>query len=264
MKLAATIAFLSSLVALAPAQAVSLSGDPGFNADSPYNKLYNYRTVINFKGKIKGMEVAPPMSGMGNAVSLIVKSTSGTTWHVDVGPEWYVNNQQVHLKVDDEIQVTGSRVSIDGKDVILAEQIVKKKSVLALRRPAGRPYWDAVYTQAPGGTAQRVVTGTISKVDTFVDGTNGPTEEITIHTDEGDVVVALAPDWFMKRQAAQLYLGNFVNVNAFAPAGVPTQPVGSNLVAPPVIFATSVNFGNQWMVLRSNNGTPMWYGIGGN
>src|SRR5690242_18911636 len=108
MKLVATFAFLTSLYVWAPAQTVSLSGDPGFNADSPYNKLYNYRTVINFKGKIKGMEVAPPMSGMGNAVSLIVKSTSGATWHVDVGPEWYVNNQQVQLKVDDDVQVTGS------------------------------------------------------------------------------------------------------------------------------------------------------------
>src|SRR5436853_143933 len=130
MRLIATLLLIFGLIALAGAQPVVISGSAGFNADSPYNRLYNTATVITFKGKVTGLEVAAPMSGMGNAVTLIVKSTSGRTYTVDVGPEWYVNNQHTRIKVKDNVEVTGSRVTIGGHDVILAEQIVKSKSVL--------------------------------------------------------------------------------------------------------------------------------------
>src|SRR5581483_7194736 len=118
-----------------------------------------------------------------------------------VGPEWYVNNQRTQIKLHDTVQVTGSKVTINGHLVILAEQIVKGKSVLALRRPTGRPYWDAVFAQAPTDEqGAKEITGTITQIDSFNDGTNGATERLRIHTDEGDFLVALAPEWFMQRQ----------------------------------------------------------------
>src|SRR5579862_6112530 len=137
--------FFGGLIAssLAFGQAVVNSGDASYNADSPYNRLYNTRTVFTFKGKVTGKQIAPPMRQMGNAVTIIVKATNGKTWQVDVGPEWYINNQHTKIDVKDAVTVTGSLVTIDRHDVILAEQIVRKKEVLALRRPMGRPYWDA-------------------------------------------------------------------------------------------------------------------------
>lgn len=265
MKLAAFLFFVAALVSLGAAQPVVISGPQGYGAESPYNKLYSTRNVFTFKGKVVGREVTPPMKGMGNAVTILVKSTqTGTTWHVDLGPEWYVVNQVADVKVGDSVQVTGSRVKIDGHDVILASQIVNKKEVLALRRPTGRPYWDAMVTELPKVEDNvRSYTGQITAIDTFQDGTNGVTQRLRIHTEDGDFYVALAPDWYMKRQQLQLALGNMVNVNTFAPWGVPTTPARQGLVAPPVIFASSIGFGNRWMVLRSVNGRPMWYGPSG-
>lgn len=264
MRIAAILLLACVLGAVAFAQEVVISGQAGFNADSPYNRLYNTRTVVTVKGRVVGQTIAAPMPNMANAITILVKTAQGKTWNVDVGPEWYVNNQRTRIRVKDNVQVTGSRVTIDGHDVILAEMIVnlKTRNVLTLRRPMGRPYWDAVYVEAPGERAAQSVAGSITGFNTFADGTNGTTQSITIHTDNGDVTVALAPDWFMRRQAVQLALGQYVNVNAFAPGGIPTQ-VGSGLIAPPIVFATSLNVGSQWMVLRSVNGRPMWFGIDG-
>jgi hypothetical protein len=267
MKLAAICFFVTGLLSMALAQPVVISGNAGYNADSPYNRLYNTKSVFTFKGKVIGVQLAPPMKGMLNAVTLMVKSTSGKTWQVDVGPEWYVNNQKTQIKIHDNVQVTGSRVTIDGHDVILASQIVntKTKTVLALRRPIGRPYWDAVTTLegVPDPKGTRLISGQIIGMDTFTDGTNGVTQRLRIQTDDGELLIALAPQWFMERQAVQLSLGQMINVDAFAPTGVPTKPVGTGLAAPPIVFATRVGFGRQWMVLRSVNGRPMWFGVDG-
>lgn len=264
MRFAAVTLFLASLVGLALAQAVVVSGPAGYNADSPYNRLYNTRSVITFKGTIAGMEIAPPMPGMGNAVTILVKAPKGVTWHVDVGPEWYVNNQRTHIKLKDQVQVTGSRVLIEGHSVILAEQIVRNKEVLTLRRPAGRPYWDSVYAKEPQDSSkQRQIVGQITNIDSFTDGTNGPTQRVTVQTDDGTYQVALAPEWFMQRQAVQLTLGSTVDIRTWAPVGVPTVPAGQGLVAPPIVFATTLGFGQHWMVFRSVGGTPIWYGPGG-
>jgi|SRR5579862_4828028 len=268
MKLASTILFLCVLVVVAAAQPITITGDPSYNSDSPYNRLYNTRSVFTFSGTVVGTETAPPMKGMGNAVTMLVKDKGGTTWHVDVGPQWYVVNQRTQIKVKDRVKVTGSKVQIDGSPVVLAEQIVHAKNVLALRRPAGRPYWDAVYSEAPvdDGINHRQISGTITNIDVFNDGTNGPTQRVTIHTDEGDFLVALAPTWYVQHQRAlaQLAVGPYVDINLFAPDGVPIQPYMPGNPAPPIVFARSIGYGNQWAVLRSVNGVPMWYGIGGN
>ncbi|HVT14221.1 MAG TPA: hypothetical protein VHE55_18305 [Fimbriimonadaceae bacterium] len=264
MKLAAVVLFLASLFGLAVAQPVVISGPAGYNADSPYNRLYNTSSVITFKGRVTGKEVAPPMKGMGNAVTLLVTTPKGVVWHVDVGPEWFVNNQHTHINIKDQVQVTGSRVMIDGHSVILAEQIVDKKEVLALRRPMGRPYWDAVYVSEPNNYDQNhQLVGKVTNIDSFNDGTNGPTQRLTIHTDDGTYQVALAPEWFMQRQAVQIALGSTVDIRTWAPVGVPTIPAGRGLVAPPIVFATMLGYGQHWMVFRSFDGTPMWYGSGG-
>src|SRR5690348_15157361 len=100
MRLTAVLLFLIGVLTLAFGQPVVLKGNGGFYADSPYNRLYNTSTIITFKGKVTGKQVAPPMKDMANAITLMVKS-NGKTYQVDVGPEWYVNNQLTQIKVGD-------------------------------------------------------------------------------------------------------------------------------------------------------------------
>jgi hypothetical protein len=264
MRLTAVFVFLVGVLTLAFAQPVVISGNTGFTADSPYNRLYNTRTVLTVKGKVTGKQVAPPMKGMANAVTLMVKAANAKTYQIDVGPEWYVNNQLTQIKVGDTISVTGSRVSIDGHDVILAEQIVKGKNVLALRRPMGRPYWDAMWTDTTTGqTGNPVLVGQIVGLDSFNDNTGGTVQMMTVHTDQGDFQVALAPLWYMQRQAAQLEIGQTVDVSSWAPLGTPQSPAGYGLSRTPIIFASSVAYGPMRIFIRGPGGSPLWYGADG-
>lgn len=261
MKFILALILLGTTVILAAAQAVN----GGFYADSPYNRLYDADSMITVKGTVAGVEVAPPMKGMGDGVILLVRADkSQNTYTIEVGPAWYVTNQPTRVKLHDDVRVTGSKVSVDGHVVILAERIVKGKQVLVLRRATGRPYWDAVTAEEPStAESSKHITGVITGIDTFNDGRNGVTERLRIHTDHGDFLIALAPDWFMRRQALQVQLGDTVDVNAFAPIGTPIRPIGTNMTAPPIVFATTLNDGLRWMVLRSENGRPVWFSASG-
>ena len=51
----------------------------------------------------------------------------------------YINWQE--LIKPDKIQVTGSKVTWQGKPVIVAAEIKKGNQVFPFRRPDGTPYW---------------------------------------------------------------------------------------------------------------------------
>jgi hypothetical protein len=256
MKLAAILGLLIA-VPLACGQAVIVSGNAGLNADSPYNRLYNPRSVVTFKGTVAGIQVDAPMSGVGKVVALLVKADNGGTALVDLGPEWFVNNQRTQIKMGDRVQVTGSKVIVNQRGVILAEMVVKKKDVLSLRRPNGRPYWDAVSVTADLLPASPdnfpVVSGQILRVDTFNDGTVGPSERILVHTDDRDVWVDLGPTWFMQRQPLVVGPGDMVQISTF--------PVSSGSDLPHIgdSMAATLSRGSQWMILRNVNGRPVWF-----
>ncbi len=255
------VAFLlgcSVLCALCTAQPVIVNGNPGYSASSPYNLLYSPRTVVTFKGRVSGIQIAPPMRGMGKVVTLIVKANNGGTTIVDLGPEWFVNNQLTKVKLNDRIQVTGSKVIVDGRGIILAEMIVKNKDVLTLRRPSGRPYWDAVMVAANvvAPTGPNVVAGQIVGVDTIVDPLLGSISRIMIQTENGVVPIALGPSWYVGGQDVQFALGDVVRASIFTGQIPNWNDVNAR-------FATSVWRGSQYIMLRDMNGNPFWFPIGG-
>lgn len=262
MKILNTL-ILAGIASLGFTQEVVVNGSGGLNADSPYNRLYNTRTVTTFKGTISGIQSAAPMDGVGNIITYVVKADNGGTTIVDVGPEWFVSNQKTRIKLKDRVQVTGSKAIVNGRGVIIAEMIVKQKTkdVLTLRAPTGRPYWDAVVmgtVTPPTGVDWRAYNGQIISFGTFADGTAGTLQTMTVRTDNGDVVIGLAPDWFMQRQDLTISPGDMIQVYTYQ--AQPVQ-VNSGLVAPPIIYATNVYRGNRVIILRNGDGRPMWYPI---
>ncbi len=263
-KLATLLLVVVSAIAIG--QEVIVNGNAGLNADSSYNRLYSTKTVKTFKGVVTGIQSAPPMNGVGNVVTYVVKAQNGGTAIVDVGPEWFVNNQKTRIKMKDRVQVTGSKVLVDGRGIIIAEMIVKEKGkeVLTLRAPDGRPYWDAVAGSSyvePSNVDTRVLAGQIIRFGTFQDGTAGLVETLTLRTDEGDVMVALAPDWYLKRQDMQVALGDNIRIYTYNTNAVPVQ-TGNGLPGSPIVYATNVYRGGNVILLRNGDGSPRWYPIG--
>ncbi|MBC8063313.1 MAG: hypothetical protein H7Y17_00660 [Chlorobia bacterium] len=226
----------------------------GYAFNSPYNKLYNQSSQITFTGKVTGIQKTVPMRGMAPATTLLVKTSTGGTAVVELGPTWYVENQQTKIRTKDNIQVTGSKVMIDGRGVILAKLIKKNTSVLALRRINGRPYWDiSEPVVLNSGVDPNVyeVTGTVEGFRIYGDGADSYAG-LSLRTSEGLITVDLGPQWFVGPQ--QFNFVNGMNLS-FATGGTYRVDPYSNPIP-----AYWVRFGGNTYQFRNNNGTGIWMG----
>jgi hypothetical protein len=100
---------------------------------------YDPKTVETVEGKVLSVEKTPS-KGRGYGVHLTLQ-TEKETISVHLGPGWYLEKQTPHIEANDTITVTGSRVTIDGKPVIIAAQVKKGNEVLKLRDDNGVPAW---------------------------------------------------------------------------------------------------------------------------
>ena len=117
-------------------------GSGGWGMGTPYQRMYDPAKVETIKGTVEGVETVTPMKGMHRAVTLMVK-TDKETIPVHLGPEWYIERLDTKIQKGDVIEVRGSRVSFDGKPIIIAAEIKKDKSehIIVLRDDAGIPVW---------------------------------------------------------------------------------------------------------------------------
>jgi hypothetical protein len=103
--------------------------------------LYDPATVETVSGVVQRVEqVKGAAGGMGYGVHLLLK-TDKEEIAVHLGPGWYVEKQPLKIAPHDQVEVRGSRITYDGKPVIVAAEIKKGDQVLKLRDAAGIPLW---------------------------------------------------------------------------------------------------------------------------
>jgi hypothetical protein len=112
----------------------------GWGAGDPYNRMYNPKTVETVSGEVVGMDKFTPGKGVSYGVHLTLK-TDKETIPVHLGPGWYVEQQEVKLAAGDKVEVTGSRVTYEGKPALIAGQVKKDGKTLQLRDANGVPAW---------------------------------------------------------------------------------------------------------------------------
>jgi hypothetical protein len=115
-------------------------GSGGWGMGSQYNRMYNPATVENVSGVVESVDKITPMKGMNSGIHIMLK-TDKETISVHVGPEWYIERQDVKLEKGDKIEVKGSRVTFSGKPAIIAAEVKKDDSTLVLRDGNGFPAW---------------------------------------------------------------------------------------------------------------------------
>jgi hypothetical protein len=71
---------------------------------------------------------------------LVVKGAD-SAMEVMLGPTKYVGDQGFSFAKGDSIQVTGSKMTMCGKEFIIAREVVKDGKTLTLRDKSGRPKW---------------------------------------------------------------------------------------------------------------------------
>jgi hypothetical protein len=107
--------------------------------DGP-NSLYDPQTVTTISGVV--VSLTPPQAQAGLPYLAYLTLGTGTEKiKVFLGPSLYVDKLPVQIKVLDKVQVTGSKITWEGKPVILAAEVKKGDQVLKLRDPNGKPAW---------------------------------------------------------------------------------------------------------------------------
>jgi hypothetical protein len=115
--------------------AVTLLATPALCQGSP---KYDPATETTFKGVVDQLKLVPPSGGK-PVVYLVLKST--TSGEVFLCPKKFLDDIGVSFKVDDAIEITGSKIKQDGADLTLAREVVLKGETLTLRFKDGKPAW---------------------------------------------------------------------------------------------------------------------------
>ncbi len=100
---------------------------------------YNASNVATVSGDISAIESVSRGWGGSTGTHIVLNTGSGSIT-VYAGPSWYVQ-ERVQLARGDRIEVTGSRISVDGKPGIVAKELKKGAVTVALRNDDGTPLW---------------------------------------------------------------------------------------------------------------------------
>lgn len=106
----------------------------GRSGRGPYGKLYDPQAVETISGEVTRVE----QSGCGK--NIVLKTESGEVL-VHLGPNFFLDHQDVQIKTQDKITVTGSKVMIDGQTYFVAAEVKKGDKRLILRNAKGDPVW---------------------------------------------------------------------------------------------------------------------------
>ena len=124
--------FLSLLVTVAIPVAFAQKA-----ADSPMPK-YDPTKEVKIKGTID--EVKEMSMGKEVGIHLMVK-TDKETIEVRLCPSGYLKDFEVQFAKGQQVEVTGSKIKVDDKDVILAREVVQGNNTVTLRDKQGGPVW---------------------------------------------------------------------------------------------------------------------------
>ena len=115
-------------------------GSRGWGMGSQYNRMYNPKTVETISGEVVSVDKITPMKGMSYGIHLTLK-TEKETISVHLGPGWFIERQDIKIEPKDKIEVTGSRITFEGKPAIIAAEVKKGDEILKLRDENGIPVW---------------------------------------------------------------------------------------------------------------------------
>jgi hypothetical protein len=117
-------------------------GSDGWGYGSRYDQQFSISNIQTVQGSIFRIDTITPMSDMATGIQFTVK-TDNEYILVQLGPSWYILHQDMNLRLNDPVEVKGSKIIMNGKTVIMASEIKRTgtKMVLYLRDKEGIPYW---------------------------------------------------------------------------------------------------------------------------
>ena len=138
-----------ALVALVAAAGLALPGESlaqrgmGGGMGGAFTRLYNQQTVETVSGRVLSVDKVAPRRGRLYGIHLMLKTADGEI-SVHLGPSWFIERQTMKIAANDVVDVTGSRITYDGKPALIAALVKKGDETLELRDSRGIPLWSAM------------------------------------------------------------------------------------------------------------------------
>lgn len=101
--------------------------------------IFDPAKVQTVEGEVSDVQRIP--SGRRYEGVHLAVATAQETLDVHLGPEWYVDRNLPKLAKGDRVEVKGSRVTLDGKPALIAQEIRRGDARVTLRNEAGVPAW---------------------------------------------------------------------------------------------------------------------------
>lgn len=115
-------------------------GMVNWSSDTPYVRMYNPQTVQTVTVTVQKVEIFSPEKGMSMGIHLTT-NLNDELLDVHLGPAWFIKNQELQIIEGDELEITGSMITFEGSEALIAKTVKLKEDTLTLRDDTGRPVW---------------------------------------------------------------------------------------------------------------------------
>jgi hypothetical protein len=103
--------------------------------------MYNPDTETSIKGIVQEVKQATCGRMMGTHVVL---KSGDESREVMLGPSTFITSKGFAFAKGDSLEVTGSKVTVNGINYIIAREVVKDGKTLTLRDKSGKPQWSGM------------------------------------------------------------------------------------------------------------------------
>lgn len=135
-----SVIVLVSAANLIMGQRIEIRGAGGWGMENEYSRMYDPKTIETINGEVESIGAIKPKSGMSCGVCLKIKNGKEIV-PVHLGPEWFIENQDVAIEPLDDVEVKGSKITLDGEPALIAAEIKKGEKMMILRDNKGFPRW---------------------------------------------------------------------------------------------------------------------------
>lgn len=107
-----------------------------------YRRNYNPDSVTEFTGHVVEVFYSKESRHDTRGVILFLADEE-EVMEVHLGPSWYIDRQLRHIKIGEELTVSGSVIDFKNQEIMVARILKRGKNTYQLRDEEGSPYWDS-------------------------------------------------------------------------------------------------------------------------
>jgi hypothetical protein len=194
--------------------------------------------IVSYTGKVKTFTKADP--------ALVVLETDKGSITTELAPMSFIDENKILLTPDQTITVRGYETTRDGRTVFVATELTAPdRRVIRFRSDTREPVWVKTTTTTYKEADLTDLNGTVTVVETN-DTPDG--RYITIKTDDGPRVIALAPGTYLEKHRYVFAPGERIRVR-----GWPSHRHGVR-----VFLAADVHRGDTVWRFRRPDGRVLW------